>query len=84
MGAGGHNVPFLRDKRGIRKLSVSECLKLQGYNDSEIIFPEGLPRIYQYTMIGNAVHAGTVTRVLEKIDFSQEKIVKHDRMELSA
>ena len=84
MGGGGHNVPFLRDPHGIRKLSVEECLKLQGYDNNEILFPEDLPLSYRYTMIGNAVHAGTVQKVLEKIDFNQEKRKKIDRVALSA
>ena len=84
MGGGGHNVPFLRDDWGIRKLSINECLRLQGYEPGEIKFPEDLPNTYKYMMIGNAIHAGTVECVLRNIDFTQERNTKHDRMELSA
>ena len=84
MGSGGHNVPFLKDKWGIRKLSINECLRLQGYEPGEIIFPEDLPMSYKYMMIGNAIHAGTVERVIRNINFTQERNVKNDRMELSA
>ena len=31
MGLGGHNVPFLFDSKGIRKLTEYECLALQGF-----------------------------------------------------
>ena len=31
MGGGGHNVPFVIDDFGVRKLTVQECLLLQGY-----------------------------------------------------
>ena len=84
MGGGGHNVPFLKDDWGIRKLSINECLRLQGYEPGEIKFPEDLPISYKYMMIGNAIHAGTVECVLRNIDFTQERNAKHDRMELSA
>ena len=84
MGGGGHNVPFLKDEWGIRKLSINECLRLQGYAPGEIIFPENLPSSHKYTMIGNAIHAGTVECVLRNVNFEQERNVKHDRMELSA
>jgi DNA (cytosine-5)-methyltransferase 1 len=33
MGLGGHNVPFIFDKKGLRKLTEFECLKLQGFPD---------------------------------------------------
>ena len=39
MGAGGHNVPFLIDDFGVRKLTVEECLATQGYRPGEIKFP---------------------------------------------
>jgi modification methylase bsp6I len=31
MGTGGHNVPLLIDKKGIRKLTPRECANLQGF-----------------------------------------------------
>ncbi len=54
MGAGGHNVPFVFDKKGLRKLTEIECLKLQGFE--ELKFPENLAKLHKYTQIGNAVH----------------------------
>ena len=83
MGGGGHNVPFVKDKWGIRRLSVSECLRMQGYNDTEISFPESIPRTARYTMIGNAIHAGTVEKVIRNISFDRER-VSNDRMALPA
>ena len=70
MGGGGHNVPFLRDHLGIRKLSIAECLSLQGYADGEIVFPKDLSNGRKYTMIGNAIHAGTVEKVVRQIEFN--------------
>ena len=55
MGGGGHNVPFVRDSYGIRRLSVSECLRLQGF-PSNFEFGEGLPDSAKLKMIGNSVN----------------------------
>ena len=41
MGLGGHNVPFLFDGKGLRKLTEKECSKLQGFND--FLFPDDIP-----------------------------------------
>ena len=54
MGSGGHNVPFVRDKWGIRKLSVTEVARLQGFALHEHLFPE-IPTPAQYRLLGNAV-----------------------------
>ena len=54
MGIGGHNVPFLRDSWGIRKLSVREVALLQGFEDEELLFPQ-IPEPEQYRLLGNAV-----------------------------
>jgi DNA (cytosine-5)-methyltransferase 1 len=55
MGDGGHNVPVIQDSWGIRKLTPRECLRLQGINDGEIVFPPSISRSQQYKQIGNAV-----------------------------
>ncbi|MCG2698849.1 transcriptional repressor LexA [Candidatus Parcubacteria bacterium] len=31
MGTGGHNVPIIKDKKGIRKLTPIECARIQGF-----------------------------------------------------
>lgn len=54
MGIGGHNVPFVRDSWGIRRLSVSEVARLQGFDPQEQLFPE-MPTAEQYRLLGNAV-----------------------------
>ncbi len=53
MGCGGHNVPFIRDRWGIRRLSVEECARLQGFENYK--FPSDVPLSEQYKQIGNAV-----------------------------
>ena len=54
MGHGGHNVPFIWDDRGLRKLTELECLKLQGF-PSSFRFPEKVSSKQRYAQIGNAV-----------------------------
>ena len=54
MGIGGHNVPFVRDTWGIRRLSIEEVAALQGFDADEILFPE-IPTQKQYRLLGNAV-----------------------------
>ncbi|MDE0712019.1 MAG: DNA (cytosine-5-)-methyltransferase [Rhodospirillales bacterium] len=54
MGVGGHNVPFVRDSWGIRRLSVSEVAALQGFNVAGGLFPN-IPVAEQYRLLGNAV-----------------------------
>lgn len=54
MGLGGHNVPFVLDRRGLRKLTEDECLRLQGFPE-EFSFPDGVPRWRRYSQVGNSV-----------------------------
>ena len=65
MGTGGHNVPLLKDNKGIRKLTPKECFKLQG-------FPQtfNLPIISDnklYKLAGNAVTVSVVEKIAEEI-----------------
>lgn len=56
MGLGGHNVPFVKDSFGLRKLTERECFKLQGFADDfiiEQIKTISSPKLYE--MIGNSV-----------------------------
>lgn len=54
MGVGGHNVPFVKDRWGIRKLTVEECAMLQGF-EPRGLFPNTVKVGSRYRMIGNAV-----------------------------
>jgi DNA (cytosine-5)-methyltransferase 1 len=54
MGLGGHNVPFIIDSKGIRKLTEYECLALQGFPKS-FDFPVEMVRSKRYMQIGNSV-----------------------------
>ncbi len=54
MGGGGHNVPFVKDAWGIRRLSVDEVACLQGFDSAGSLFPD-IPVSEQYRLLGNAV-----------------------------
>lgn len=65
MGSGGHNVPLLKDDKGIRKLTPRECFNLQG-------FPKDykLPNVSDsklYKLAGNAVSIPVIDKIIEKI-----------------
>ena len=73
MGLGGHNVPFVFDSKGLRKLTETECLRLQGFNS--LSFPPNLPSFSKYQQVGNSVHVevarhlgGLVRKKLEQLD----------------
>ena len=72
MGQGGHNVPFITDKRGLRKLTEYECLKIQGFPDS-FVFPAEVPRAKRYQQVGNSVVPPLITLLAKSI---KEKIEK--------
>ncbi len=61
MGMGGHNVPIIKDKKGIRKLTPIECFRLQG-------FPKNfkLPALADSALYKQAGNSVTVT-VLEAV-----------------
>jgi len=65
MGSGGHNVPLLKDNKGIRKLTPRECFNLQG-------FPKNyqLPKACDsalYKLAGNAVSVPVVRLIVNKL-----------------
>lgn len=67
MGHGGHNVPFIITKRGVRKLTERECLNLQGF-DKSFVFPEGIGMMARYAMIGNAVSPPVSLLVAKRVN----------------
>ena len=66
MGGGGHNVPILKDKRGIRKLTPKECFNLQGFPE-DYKLPE-LSDSSLYKLAGNAVSVPVVDLIVEKLN----------------
>jgi len=71
MGLGGHNVPFIVDAKGLRKLTETECLRLQGFPDW-FEFPNDVPRAKRYMQVGNSVVPLVAALLAEKI---KEKIL---------
>lgn len=62
MGMGGHNVPIIKDKNGIRKLTPRECARLQGFPDSYKL-PKELADSALYKQIGNSVSIPVVAEI---------------------
>lgn len=71
MGTGGHNVPLVKDKIGIRKLTPRECARLQGFSD-DFILPTELPDSKLYKQIGNSVTVSVIERVASNIKQAME------------
>ena len=65
MGGGGHNVPLLRDDKGIRKLTPRECFNLQGFPSTYQLPP--LCDSALYKLAGNAVSVPIVKLLAERI-----------------
>ena len=66
MGSGGHNVPILKDDKGIRKLTPRECFNLQGF-PSDYKLPN-LSDSALYKLAGNAVSVPVVDLIVNKLD----------------
>lgn len=66
MGTGGHNVPLLKDKFGIRKLTPRECLRFQGFPES-FNFPDGMANTQCYKQAGNSVVVPLIKSVSKQI-----------------
>lgn len=66
MGMGGHNVPIIRDKKGIRKLTPLECFRIQGFPKSYKL-PKNISNANLYKQAGNSVTVTTVEAVAKKM-----------------
>jgi DNA (cytosine-5)-methyltransferase 1 len=71
MGMGGHNVPLIKSKHGIRKLTPTECFRLMGFKNPS--FPAGMAESRLYKQAGNAV----VVNVIEAIAIKIKKAVSN-------
>lgn len=72
MGTGGHNVPLIYTKNGIRKLTPRECFNLMGY---EKIFklPQNISNTSLYKQAGNSVIVPVIYRIAKNIMDAMEK-----------
>ncbi len=66
MGTGGHNVPLVKDRKGIRKLTPQECIRFQGFNQT-FKFPSDLARSHQYKQAGNSVTVNVIEAIAKNI-----------------
>jgi DNA (cytosine-5)-methyltransferase 1 len=65
MGMGGHNVPIIKDKKGIRKLTPTECARIQGFP-----IDYKLPKIADsalYKQFGNSVSVPIIEEVAKQM-----------------
>lgn len=65
MGMGGHNVPIIRDSKGIRKLTPRECANLQGF-PKDFKLPE-IADSHLYKQFGNSVSIPVIERIAKNI-----------------
>ncbi len=65
MGTGGHNVPLIKDKYGIRKLTPRECARFQGFPD-DFLLPD-IANSHLYKQIGNSVSVPVVFQIAKEI-----------------
>lgn len=66
MGTGGHNVPLVKTKYGIRKLTPKECFMLQGFPES-FKFPDGMSDTRLYKQAGNSVVVSVINNIAKEI-----------------
>lgn len=66
MGMGGHNVPLVKDSKGIRKLTPRECARLQGFPEGYKL-PKDLPDTKLYKQLGNSVTVSVIEKVAKEL-----------------
>lgn len=66
MGMGGHNVPLVKDHKGIRKLTPRECARLQGFPENYKL-PKDLADTKLYKQFGNSVTVTVIEQVGKQI-----------------
>jgi DNA (cytosine-5)-methyltransferase 1 len=65
MGMGGHNVPIIKDDKGIRKLTPKECFMIQGFPRSFQLPPIADSKLYKQA--GNSVTVTVIERIAKNI-----------------
>lgn len=66
MGSGGHNVPLVKVKNGIRKLTPRECANLQGF-PRDFVIPTGMADVHLYHQFGNSVTVPLIRRIAQNL-----------------
>jgi DNA (cytosine-5)-methyltransferase 1 len=71
MGTGGHNVPIIKDKKGIRKLTPLECFRLQGFPKT-FTLPKDLADSTLYKQAGNSVSVPVIEAIANQMMMALE------------
>jgi len=71
MGTGGHNVPLILGKHGIRKLTPKECFNLMGF-PADFKLPDNMANSHLYKQAGNAVVVPVIQAIAEEIKRAME------------
>lgn len=66
MGSGGHNVPLIRDGRGVRKLTPRETANFQGFSNKSYKLPN-ISDSHLYHQIGNSVTVPLIQKIAKQI-----------------
>jgi len=66
MGLGGHNVPIIKDNKGIRKLTPKECFLFQGF-PKNFVLPKDIADSKIYHQAGNSVTVAIIERIAENM-----------------
>lgn len=64
-GTGGFNGPIIKTTKGVRRLTPSECLKLQGFPPN--YFPAEVSMMQQYRQVGNTVSVPVIKAIASQI-----------------
>jgi len=78
LGTGGHNVPLIFTKRGIRKLTPRECFNLQGFPPTFKL--PNLANCHLYKQAGNSVIVPLIKRIAENVLISIRKVKKLEKI----
>ena len=83
MGRGGHNVPIIKNSKGIRKLTPKECFLLQGFPE-EYKLPDELSDSELYHQAGNSVTVPVVQKIAENMRKTLEEDTNASELKLPA
>lgn len=76
MGTGGHNVPIVYTKTGIRKLTPRECFNMMGF-DKNFKLPEDMANSHLYKQAGNSVVVPVIERIAVEIREALDRSESH-------
>ena len=82
LGTGGHNVPLIFTRQGIRKLTPRECFNLQGF-PSTFKLPN-LANCHLYKQAGNSVIVPLIKRIAENVLASVKKVKRLERISVQS